>query len=307
LIDGHEGVAWVIITNRNHQRDAERVAQRFNAKIAASAPDAEEMSVSVDRLLSDGESIATARVIALDDLKTSGEFALFFSDRSTVLVGDALWGDPVGSVRLMPNEKLIDPLRGTLSLLKLRAVAPKHLLLGDGAPIFNTAFEAISACLDARPGVLTNRVNIDEVAFVLDSGKPSGYRSETAEIGWRIGATKLGYQAVLLPPGECFCPSHNHTAEEELFIVWKGSPTLRTPRGETQLRRGDFVAILTGKRGTHKLMNMSDMPCTMVAIANVDPHDVCFYPDSKTLLVQETGTLVRSGPTLAFFEGETSP
>jgi uncharacterized cupin superfamily protein len=191
-------------------------------------------------------------------------------------------------------------------LLKLRAVFPKHILLGDGAAIFNTAFEAISACLDARPGVLTNRVNIDELAFGLCSGRPSGYLSETAEIGWRIGATKLGYQAVLLPPGESFCPSHNHTAEEELFIVWEGSPTLRTPRGDTQLRRGDFVAVLTGKRGTHKLMNMSDVPCTVVAIANVNPHDVCFYPDSKTLLVQETGTRVRLEPALAFFEGETA-
>jgi hypothetical protein len=176
-IDGHGGAEWVIITNRDHQRDAECVAQRFNAKIAASAPDAEEMSVSVDRLLSDGESIATARVIALDGLKTAGEFALFFSDRSTVLVGDALWGDPVGSVRLIPDEKLIDPMRGTLSLLKLRAVFPKHLLLGDGAPIFNTAFEAISACLDARPRVLTNRVNIDELTWVwpicVDACSPS--------------------------------------------------------------------------------------------------------------------------------------
>lgn len=305
-IDGHGGAAWVIITNLDHQRDAERVARRFNAKIAASSPDAEAMSVPIDRILSNGESIATARVIALDGLKTPGEFALYFSDRSMVLVGDALWGDPIGSVRLLPDAKLADPVRGALSLCKLRALFPKHLLLGDGAPIFGTAFEAISACLDARPGIFTNRVNLDELAFVLDSESPSGYRGETAEIGWRIGATKLGYQAVLLPPGECFCPSHHHTAEEELFIIWEGSPTLRTPRGDTRLRRGDFVAILTGERGTHKLMNTSDVPCTLVAIANVDPHDVCFYPDSKKMLVQETGTLVRSEPALALFEEETS-
>jgi uncharacterized cupin superfamily protein/glyoxylase-like metal-dependent hydrolase (beta-lactamase superfamily II) len=300
-IDAHGGAAWVILTNRDHERDAERVARRFGAKIAAAAPDAEAMSVAVDRLLSDGDSIASAQVIRLDGLKTSGEFALFFKAHSMLVVGDALWGDPMGSVRLMPDDKLIDPALSVLSLCKLRAFCPKHLLLGDGSSIFNTAFDAISACLDARPGVLSNRINIDELSFTLDLDSPPGYLSRTAEIGWRIGASKLGYQAVLIPPGEGFCPTHHHTAEEELFIVWDGSPTLFTPRGETQLRRGDCIAILTGDRGTHKLINASAAPCTIVAIANADPLDVCFYPDSKKILIQKTGTLVRSEPELVFF------
>ncbi|HEV3155885.1 MAG TPA: cupin domain-containing protein [Candidatus Baltobacteraceae bacterium] len=300
------GAAWVIITNRDHQRDAQHVARHFGAKIAASVSDAKEMSVSVDRFLSDGEVIATAQVIGLAGMKTPGEFALFFSDRRTVLVGDALWGDPAGSVRLMPDEKLGDPVRAALSLCRLRAVFPKHLLLGDGAPIFGTAFEAISACLDARSGVFPNRVNIDELVFVARPNQPPGYQSAAAEIGWRIGATKLGYHAMLVPPGESFCPSHSHTAEEELFIVWDGFPTLRTPHGDSQLRRGDFVAFPTGERGTHKLLNRSDLPCTVVAIANVDAHDVCFYPDSKKILVRETRMIVRSEPAVAYFEGETA-
>jgi len=155
-IDARGGAAWVIITNRDHQRDAENVARRFTAKIAASALDADEMSISVDRLLSDGDVIATARVIGLEGMKTPGEFALFFSDRSMVLAGDALWGDPAGSVRLMPDEKLADPVQAARSLGKVRALSPKHVLLGDGAPIFGGAFEAICACLDARGDAVKN-------------------------------------------------------------------------------------------------------------------------------------------------------
>lgn len=172
-IDARGGAAWVIITNRDHQRDSENVARRFNSKIAASGLDANDISVCVDRLLSDGDVLATARVIGLEGMKTPGEFALYFSDRSMIVAGDALWGDPAGTVRLMPDEKLNDPVRAALSLCKVRALFPKHVLLGDGAPIFGVAFEAISACLDARADVCTNRVNIDELVVIA--------RSEQAE------------------------------------------------------------------------------------------------------------------------------
>ena len=46
-------------------------------------------------------------------------------------------------------------------------------------------------------------------------------------------------------------------------------------------------------------------PATVILIANNNPHDVCFYPDSKKLLVEMTDTLVRSEPILDYYEGET--
>jgi hypothetical protein len=38
--------------------------------------------------------------------------------------------------------------------------------------------------------------------------------------------------------------------------------------------------------------------------ANIDPGDVCHYPDSRKLLVEKTGVIVRSEPALDYFEGE---
>lgn len=302
-IAAHGGAHWVIITNRDHERAAGDAARRFGAKIAASEPDVREMSVHADRILRDDDLIAGARVIALDGLKTAGEFALWLRSKRTLIVGDALWGDPAGSLRTLPDEKLADPLRAARSLRRLRVVYPRHLLVGDGAPIFDRAYEAITAYLESRGAAHTNVANLDELRYWSSSG-PRAYGGDDAEIGFLLGAGKLGYRAARLGPGDAFCPMHWHTAEEELFIVWEGTPTLETPHGSTTLRAGDFIAFPTREFGAHKLVNRGDAPATVIMIANTNRDDVCFYPDSRKLLVDATDTMVRSEPTLDYYDGE---
>jgi uncharacterized cupin superfamily protein len=297
------GVAWVVITNRDHERGTRIVVERLGARVAAALPDANELSVRPERLLRDGDKIGPATVIALDGLKSAGEFALHFPQTRTVIVGDALWGDPAGSVRMMPDEKLIDPVRAALSLRRLRAVKPRHLLVGDGAPVFEHAFEAINATLERRGDAAVNVVNLDELPFRLETG-PANYDAEDAEIGLLLGADKLGYRATRLAPGAAFCPVHWHTAEEELFIVWEGTPTIESPSGSKRLRPGDLIAFPTREFGAHKLVNKSDTPAVLILIANTSPYDVCFYPESKKLLVEATDTLVRSEPLLDYYDGE---
>lgn len=299
------GAAWIVVTNRDHTRDAKAVAETFGAKIAASEPDCAEMPFTVDRLLRDGDTIGDARVIALEGLKTAGEFALFIASQRTVLVGDALWGDPAGSLRLMPSDKLADPLHAARSLRTLRALDPLHILVGDGTPVFERAYDAITAALEACSDAYVHRINLDELRFIRGrKPEPEKYRAQWAEIGLLLGAQKLGYAATILDPGVAFCPTHWHTGEEELFIVWEGTPTLESPNASIPLRRGDLVALPTRAFGAHKLINHSDAPATILMVANTEPLDVCFYPDSKKLLVEETDTLVRSEPILDYFEGE---
>jgi uncharacterized cupin superfamily protein len=297
------GVAWIAVTNRDHERASSELAARFGARVAAGAADASDLSRAPDRLLRDGDEIGPARVIALDGLKTAGEFALYLAATRTVISGDALWGDPVGELRMMPDEKLADPTVAARSLCRLREVRPRNLLVGDGAPIFGHAYEAINACLEKRDGAEVNRINLDELNLEVSSG-PANFTVELAEIGFRIGAEKLGYWTTRIGPGGVFCPTHWHTAEEELFIVWEGTPTIESPHGSMRLRPGDFVAFPARPFGAHKLVNHSETAATIVLISNVSPHDVCFYPDSKKLLVEATDTLVRSEPQLDYFDGE---
>jgi len=304
-IEANGGVAWVVVTNRDHERATADVVRRFGARVAAGG-DARLLAVPPDRELADGDAICGGTVVALGGLKTPGEIALHFAGRDrTVVVGDALWGRPAGSLTLMPDDKLADPRRAALSLRKLLALRPRHLLTGDGAPVFGNAFDALNACLDARDDVHINVINIDALQFSGSPEDPPPYRAaESAEVGLLLGATRLGYRAARLPPGTKFCPLHWHTAEEELFVVWEGEPTLQTPRGTTKLRRGDIVAFRTNERGAHAVTNETDAACTILMIANTDGGDACFYPDSDKLLIEATGTLVRASPELDYYDGE---
>jgi glyoxylase-like metal-dependent hydrolase (beta-lactamase superfamily II) len=178
------GIAWIVVTNRDHERDARAIATRFGAKIAASELDAPLLSGPVDRLLHDGDTIAGGRVLALDGVKTPGEFALHFPALRAVLVGDALWGTPAGALRLMPDEKLADPPRAVLSLRKLAAALPDHLLLGDGACIFGGARRILWATLEARSDAYVNKINRDEAIWLGSSGSPAPYDGDDSfEIG----------------------------------------------------------------------------------------------------------------------------
>jgi uncharacterized cupin superfamily protein len=299
------GVAWVVVSNRDHERAAAAVAQRLGARVATSEADAAEMSLRPDRLLRDGDAIGPARVLALMGCKTPGEFALSLPERQAVLVGDALRGDPAGSLRLMPDERLSDPQQAVLSLCRLRSLRPRHVLVGDGVPVFERGYEALNAYLETREDAWANVVNLDELPFLTSLG-PADYTVDDAEIGFRLGAERLGYRATRLEPGAAFCPLHWHTAEEELFVVWEGTPTIETARGSRVLREGDLIAFPTRQSGAHRLVNRSDAPATVILIANTDPRDVCFYPDSKKLLVEATGTLVRAEPILDYYDGEVS-
>ena len=304
-IEAQGGVAWIVVTNRDHERATKELAERFGAKVACGG-DASLLRVPVDRVLADGEEIAGATVVSLDGLKTPGEIALWFPDRNrTLVVGDALWGTPAGVLRLMPDDKLGDAPRAALSLRKLLALWPLHVLVGDGTPVFGRGLEALRACVEARDDAHVNVLNVDDLVFSVDERDgPPGYRAEWAEIGLGLGASKLGYAATRLPPGESFCPMHWHTMEEELFIVWEGTPTLRTPRGSTKLRPGDFVAFPTNERGAHKLTNESDKPCTVIMIANDNEDDVCIYPDSDKVGISRIRRRLRGSPTLPYYDGE---
>lgn len=297
------GVAWVIVTNRDHERATKTFVERFGAKVAASDADAGELSVSVTDRLGDGALCQGWRVIALEGFKTGGEVALYSLERRTVILGDALWGDPAGSLRFGAEAK-IDLSRAVLSIRRILGVPElDHLLVGDGVSIFGGARKAIVACIHARGLPAALRINIADVPTQLREYH-NGYRAESGEIGYLLGAERLGYRMVRLEPGRQFCPSHSHTREEELFIVWEGTPTLVHPGGNLTLAKGDCVAFPCDEGGTHKVRNDGKSSCTILMVSNIDEGDVCFYPDSKKLMVERSGLIVRSEPALSYYDGE---
>jgi uncharacterized cupin superfamily protein len=79
---------------------------------------------------------------------------------------------------------------------------------------------------------------------------------------------------------------HAHHGSEELLIVLRGRPTLRTPDGERQLAEGDVVHFPTGPEGAHGIRNDTDETVRyIVAGIRVSP-EVVEYPDLKQVTGQ---------------------
>ena len=76
---------------------------------------------------------------------------------------------------------------------------------------------------------------------------------------------------------------HAHYGNEELFIVLRGTPTLRTPDGEEQLRDGDVVACVRGREGIAHVRNRSQEPAVLLAISTAHSPDVVIYPENDTI------------------------
>jgi uncharacterized cupin superfamily protein len=95
----------------------------------------------------------------------------------------------------------------------------------------------------------------------------------------------LGATVSELGPGN-FVVYHFHHAWEELLVVLRGRPTLRTPAGERQLDEGDAVYFPTGADGAHGLKNETDEPVRILMASTLSSPEVVEYPDLRQVTAQ---------------------
>jgi uncharacterized cupin superfamily protein len=137
-------------------------------------------------------------------------------------------------------------------------------------------------------------VNVFDGAWPEDPEPPSeGWRAKLRPLVER--GHDLGMALYELQPGQTQSPYHFHHAAEELVLVLRGRPTLRTPDGERELAPGDFAHFPKGPAGAHQMVNRTDEPALYaVGSRNASP-DVCEYPDSGKLLAMSRGESQRAG------------
>jgi uncharacterized cupin superfamily protein len=92
------------------------------------------------------------------------------------------------------------------------------------------------------------------------------------------GGPLLGATVYELERGN-FMIYHAHHGSEELLIVLRGRPTLRTPDGERVLEEGDVVHFAPGPDGAHGLRNDTDEPVRYVVAGTRVSPEVVEYPD----------------------------
>ncbi len=142
-------VDYLVITNRDHEREAAAYQKEFRSQVMVPAADAAEMGIKADKTYQDGELLpGGVWVVHLKDQKSKGESALFLQRGTGVLiVGDALIGKVPGSVTMLPAEKYADQAKAREGLRRLLKYNFDTILVGDGTSIMTGAKQAVEKAL----------------------------------------------------------------------------------------------------------------------------------------------------------------
>jgi uncharacterized cupin superfamily protein len=165
------------------------------------------------------------------------------------------------------------------------------------------------------PGDLAGRASVREPLFDAEQDHP-GFRWRRARLARQAGAERLGVSLFELPPGQATFPYHFHYGNEELLVVVRGRPGLRTPEGWRELAEGELVAFPVGERGAHQVVNRGRGTARVLLVSQMVAPDVVQMPDSGKVQAREAAPgspdrgywgIFRTSDSLGYFEGEEAP
>jgi len=128
--------------------------------------------------------------------------------------------------------------------------------------------------------------NVFEPEFDSEADRP-GATYRRARVGRQSGAERLGASVYELPPGQVSFPYHWHSANEEMLVVLRGRPSLRTPSGWRELDEGEVVAFPTGSEGAHQIANRGPEAVRVLVLSEMNAPELSGYPDSGKLLAAD--------------------
>jgi uncharacterized cupin superfamily protein len=136
----------------------------------------------------------------------------------------------------------------------------------------------------------------EDVLFLCQTRRMGIWADEWDDVeDWSGGGAKsralvprgpfLGASLYELGPG-AFVVYHAHHGSDELLIVLRGRPTLRSPAGERELEEGEVVSFPPGPDGAHGLRNDTDEAVRYVVAGTRVSPEVVEYPDLKQVTAQ---------------------
>jgi uncharacterized cupin superfamily protein len=103
-----------------------------------------------------------------------------------------------------------------------------------------------------------------------------------ARVGESAGSEQLGASVYELEPGQGMV-FHYHLQREELLVVLRGTPALRTATGWRELVEGEVVAFPRGERGAHGYENRTSESVRVLVISEQNAPNISVYPDSNEI------------------------
>lgn len=151
LIRRQGALDYIIVTNRDHLRQAATYQAEFRCQLQVPEVDASQMDVKPTKTYKDGELLPGGIwAIQLKDQKSPGESALYIQQgKGVLIVGDALIGKPAGALSLLPSERYGDIAKAKEGLRRLLKYHFDSILVGDGASIIFGAKQAVEHLLQA--------------------------------------------------------------------------------------------------------------------------------------------------------------
>lgn len=143
------GLDYILITNRDHVREATAYQTEFRCQMLVPDLDAPQMDVKPTRTFKDGELLPGGIwVIQLNDQKSPGESALYVQQgKGVLIIGDALIGSPAAALNLLASDNYRDVSKAREGLRRLLKYNFDSILVGDGASIIGGAKQAVERAL----------------------------------------------------------------------------------------------------------------------------------------------------------------
>ena len=133
------------------------------------------------------------------------------------------------------------------------------------------------------------------------------FEARVGQIAPKIGARKLGYNLVAVPPGKRAYPFHSHRVQEEMFYVIEGTREVRIGTGRFPIRAGDIIACPTGgAESAHQIINTGATELRYLAVSTKDGPKICEYPDSGKIgaMGKDFRILLRADQQFGYWDGE---
>ncbi len=149
-MSGARPITHILITNRDHVREAGRLRELFSCKVLMHELDAPLVDLKVDETFRDGDRLPGGfRAVHVPGNKSPGETA-FWLDRfgGILFLGDALIGKPSGRLNLMPPDKYADLNKARQGIRALLQYNYDAVLVGDGESVSTGGRRAVEQFLE---------------------------------------------------------------------------------------------------------------------------------------------------------------
>ncbi len=167
----------------------------------------------------------------------------------------------------------------------------------------------------AAPGIAPfaqRKLHLNALTWEEFASPKKKFRGFSKELSLALGAkrntpTGLGghpfdLELQKLAPGECGCPFHSHAAEWELFLILRGTATVRANAATHTLHAGDVVLHPPGE--AHQITNASATDdLEFFVVADNAPVEYWSYPDSQKWGFRSPRIFFRAGET-GYWDGE---